>query len=170
VLTVLMLCVGVATVACSSTFRFDDHSVSNDASGTADGATGADAMAERSVSCDAAACDFLGQPCSSSSCLLHCPHGKTCTGRCDSDCTADCEEDAICTLTTGEGADLECEPDARCSFIVGPAGRIECRTNSDCGTRCQGSCTLSCNSGATCALACGETQQLAAVSGTAGCP
>ena len=165
-LAVLVCCAGLL-VACSSTFRFDDHSIPRDAG---DGGNGADAISERLPACDSGACDFQGQPCDSTKCLLHCPHRGNCTGQCGASCTADCEENAICSLSAGEGADLECEPDARCSFVVGPAGSVACRTSSDCGTRCLGSCTISCAPQATCALACGETQPLATISGTAGCP
>jgi hypothetical protein len=169
-LGVSSLCTGLAA-GCSGTFRFDDHSIAADGGGAIDATDGRDdATSERPSSCDAPECEFLGQPCGSESCLLHCPHEKTCTGRCQSECTADCEENSICTLTTGGEADLQCEANARCSFIVGRASRIECRVGSDCGARCLGSCTLSCNAGATCALACGENAALAPASGTAGCP
>jgi hypothetical protein len=165
-LAVWMLCAG-ATVACSGTFRFDDHSIATDAGGTPDSAV--DAAGERSAACTTSACEFLGEPCVSDECLLHCPHGKICTGRCQSKCTADCEENSLCTLTTEDNADLECEPGARCSFVVGRATRVECRSTSDCGTRCLGNCTIVCAADATCALACGETDPLAVVSGTTGC-
>ena len=172
---VWVLFAGLATAACSGTIRFDDHSIArqdagHDAGDAAVDTRGDDASSERPGWCDATTCDFLGQPCGSSSCLLHCPHGKTCSGRCESGCTADCEENAVCTLTTGEGADLECEPEARCSFIVGRASRIECRAQSDCGTRCLGNCTVSCAADATCALACGDAAPMARVSGVADCP
>ena len=158
------------TMACSGTFRFDDHSLPRDAGGASDSLRGADAMSDGSAVCDAGTCDFIGQPCGGDDCTLHCPHGNSCTGLCESGCTADCEENSICSLTAGQGADLECEPDARCSFVVGRAGRIECRSDSDCGTRCLESCTISCAPGATCALACGDTQPFATVSGMATCP
>jgi hypothetical protein len=161
-LVVWMWCAGLV-VACSGTFRFDDHSIPS-------GDGGADATAESPAGCDGDECGFIGQPCGSASCLLHCPHGEVCTGRCDSACTADCEEDAICTLTAGEGADLECEAGARCSFVAGRASLIDCRTDSDCGTRCLESCTLSCAPTAICALACGASASLMTVSGTAACP
>ena len=171
-LAIWMLCAG-ATAACSGTFRFDDHSIPADAAATPDGGLdgvdAVDAASEKPAVCSGGACGFLGEPCAGDECLLHCPHGKICTGRCQSECIADCEENSICTLTADESGDLECEPGARCSFVVGRGTRVECRSTSDCGTRCLGNCTIDCAADATCALACGETDALAVFSGTSGC-
>ncbi len=161
-LLALVLWGAIAGGGCSSTLRFDDHSIEAGAP--------ADAAMERPGNCATESCGFTGGPCRTSSCSLECPQLKSCSGSCGPSCSVHCEENSTCMLSTGDSASLRCEEGSRCSFQVGRSSSIECDRDSDCGTRCLSSCSLTCAPGAVCTLACGSVAPLAPVSGSASCP
>jgi hypothetical protein len=158
----LVLWSALALAACSSTFRFDDHSIEAGAP--------ADAPVENPSSCTADRCGFNGAPCGAGSCRLECPHFGSCSGSCGAACSADCEEDSSCMLAAGDDADLRCEDRARCSFQVGRSSTVQCDRGADCGTRCLSSCSLTCAPDAVCTLGCGPSAPLVRVTGSASCP
>jgi hypothetical protein len=158
--------------ACSSTFRFDEHSIPRGDGGSEarrDVEPPSD-TADARPACPSGACGFSGAPCSGRGCQLECPYFGNCSGSCGELCNADCEEDSSCMLTAAERASLKCEERARCSLVVGGGSRVECERNSDCGVRCLGACTLRCEAGAVCSLACGPSAPLAKFDGDATCP
>jgi hypothetical protein len=162
-----------ALAACSSTFRFDEHSLARQDGSSDSGqdvAPPVEAADAPPNECPSGSCGFMGAPCSGRGCQLECPYFRNCSGSCGELCNADCEEDSSCMLTAGERASLKCEERARCSLVVGGGSRVECERNSDCGVRCLGACTLRCEPGAVCSLGCGPSAPLATVGGDATCP
>jgi hypothetical protein len=163
---VLALWAAIAGGSCSSTIRFDDHSI--EAGAPADAPV--DVSLEHPGNCATETCGFTGSPCRPGSCSLECPQLKSCSGSCGPSCSVDCEENSSCMLTTGDSASLQCEVGARCSFEVGRSSCIECDGGSVCGTRWLSSCSLTCAPGAVCTVGCGSVAPLLPVTGSASCP